>query len=505
MRRLAIFTITLLFSAHIAAQLDHPNLSKGSLQSEALGREVSYYIYTPSTNEPDERFPVVYLLHGKTQTHEAWLKWGKAATFADNYRCILVFVGEAKYSWYLDSTLVPESQFFTYITEDLIEHIDTMYPTMARKEGRAIMGLSMGGHGAFLAAARRPDLYMSASSMSGVLKLSDHPDRKSIVERLGPMEEFPTRWRENSVYEHAEAFRDAGVALLFDCGKQDSARGILNDNHLLHARLLELNIPHIWRELPGDHNWRYWRARLPEHLNFHAAQFSDVQKQKRWTQHYFVRLKKFLDENMQSELTGFPAEVARVSMFGSSGIEGMKPQLLPAALPSGKKVAFINRGISSDRLGIDERGLSKRMESSVFDLDPHVVVIANGTNDIGELHRSKDGHPSIDRMIEEYNKIVDTIQQRSPDIKILIVACAPVRGRFSHLSDSLVEYNTRIKNIAESKGYTYVDTYSLVVGDDGLVREEYSTDGLHFTDEAKQMWIDMVVSAIDEAVAGVEL
>jgi len=501
MQRLSLLIIFQLFIfTTVFGQIDHPNLTYGTLQSESLRKEMSYYVYTPTTGDSEERFPVIYLLHGKTQTHEAWLKYGKAATFADNYRSILVFVGGAKYSWYLDSPRMEDSQFFSYITEDLIQHIDTTYPTVAKKEGRSIMGLSMGGHGALLAAAKRPDLFVSASSMSGVLKITDHPDRESLVDRLGPLEHFPQRWAENSVYEHAEKFKDANVALLFDCGEDDTTRGILYDNQKMHARLKELGVPHIWRELAGDHNWRYWRGRLPEHLNFHQAHMCSVQNQKKWVQHYFMLLKDYLEQSAEFELQDFDDDTIRVSMFGSSGIEGMKPEFLPEALPDGRKLMFVNRGIGSDRLGIDERGLSKRMESSVFDFEPHVVVIANGTNDIGELSRSDVGHPSIERMLEEYQYIVSTIQERQPETKIIIVACSPTRGRYAKLNDWLVQYNAGIKAIAEKENATYVDIHSLVADEEGLLKEEYSTDGLHYTPEAKTMWVNAVVYSIAEAL-----
>ncbi len=499
MHRILVFLIVLI-ATQTFAQLDHPNLRLATHQSEAVGREMTYRVYVPSTDDSEERFPVVYLLHGKTTSHDAWPRHARAAEAADRYRCILVFVGGAEYSWYLDSPVMPESQFFTYITDDLVDHIDSKYPTVARREGRAIMGLSMGGHGALLAAARRPDLFVSASSLSGVLKISDHPDRESIVERLGSFEEYPDRWAENSVHEHAEEFVDADVRLLFDCGEDDTAGGILSDNHKMHARLKELGVAHIWREHPGGHTWSYWREHLQEHLNFHAAAMSSVQEQRKWTQHYFDRMSLFFEENADYELESPDEETVRVCLFGSSGIEGLDEDLLPATLTDGTPLRFFNRGISSDRLGIDQRGLSRRMEVSVFDFEPQVVVIANGTNDIGELHRSDVGHPTIDRMAEEYERIVSTIRSRLPETKVIAVACAPVRGRFSHLNESLVEYNERLKLVAVKYGCDYVDIHAAVVGEDGLVKEEYSTDGLHFTREAKGIWVQMISTAISGAL-----
>lgn len=489
-----------LLTAPAAAQLDHPNLKLGSHESALLGKKKEYYIYVPPTEDPAERFPVVYVLHGKWGAHNDWPERGQAAAVAQRYRMILVFPDGEQFSWYLDSPVMPESQYFSYITEELPAHIDATYPTVASREGRAIMGLSMGGHGALNAAAKRPELYASASSLSGVLRLANHPDREDVAERLGPMDEFPGRWMKYSVYDIAPLFADNGVQIMFDCGEDDTKTKVIYDNRDLHARLTELNIPHIWREHPGTHSWEYWTEHLPEHLNFHQAAMIEAQEQPRWVQHYFRRLAEFYAENAAFELEQPAGDTVLASLLGSSGIEGLRPELLPETLPDGTPLRFFNRGIGSDRLGIDARGLSRRLEVSVFDFSPHVVIISNGTNDIGELHRSADGQPTITRMAEEYQEIVRTIKSRLPETAILITACPPVTGRFSHLADSLVALNAELERIAEEEGASFVDLHAATVGEDGLLKEEYSADGLHFTRAGKVLAVDMILQALAGAV-----
>ena len=73
------------------------------------------------------------------------------------------------FSYYLNSPVVKESQFETYISEEVIEKIDNTYRTIKNKKGRAISGLSMGGYGALYLAIRHPDLFCAAGSMSGAL------------------------------------------------------------------------------------------------------------------------------------------------------------------------------------------------------------------------------------------------------------------------------------------------------------------------------------------------
>jgi len=127
-------------------------------------------------------------------------------------------------------------------------------------------------------------------------------------------------------------------------------------------------------------------------------------------------------------------------------------------------------------------------------------VIANGTNDIGELHRSEVGHPSIDRMIEEYEKIVSTIKARQPNTAVVVAACVPTRGHFSHLNESIKEYNERTREIAEKYKGAYVDVHSPFVDEEGNLKEEFSTDGLHITEDAKTMWVELISRGIEEGL-----
>ena len=61
-------------------------------------------------------------------------------------------------TWYFDSPINPASRWQTFLTTELIPYVDSHYRTVAKREGRAITGLSMGGHGAFYTAFRHPDL-----------------------------------------------------------------------------------------------------------------------------------------------------------------------------------------------------------------------------------------------------------------------------------------------------------------------------------------------------------
>ena len=70
-------------------------------------------------------------------------------------------------SWYWNSPVDPKSQYETFISDELIKAIDSKYKTIKNRTGRAITGLSMGGHGALYLAIKHQDVFGAAGSMSG--------------------------------------------------------------------------------------------------------------------------------------------------------------------------------------------------------------------------------------------------------------------------------------------------------------------------------------------------
>lgn len=455
--------------------------------SKTLNRQKNFYAYIPADAKPGERFPVLYVLHGAYGSYTDWVTRTNIEDLAENYRMILIFPDGGEFGWYVDSPIERASRYESYIVKELVPEIDRIFPTVASRDGRGIMGLSMGGHGAFLLAAKYPEIFGSASSMSGILKLTNHPDKWHIAGRLGKLEENRSVWEANSVWEQAERFKDKNVLLLFDCGTSDTVTGAIEDNRQLHQRLCELKIPHIWRELPGTHSWDYWQAQLEEHLNFHQAAMVNVTPNLgQWRELYFKRIGEFLRENALLTLESKTAPA--ICLLGSSTMQGFPQELLPG-------YRIFNRGISADTLGIGTRGISHRLEASVFDMQPDFVFIKNGRNDLGNRHRT--GEPSIEQMINEYEKIVLKIRERLPATKVIIITCAPVRDNYAHLATAVHSFNMQLKNMAQKHKITVIDLYSTLVGNDGLLRPEYSHDGLHLTRSGYEIMAKLMLETIE--------
>lgn len=226
------------------------------------------------TAQDTRRYPVVYLLHGfgghYMRYHEKLTEFGRSLTdLADRFGVILVMPDAGCCSWYIDAPAdVPGAadwQYETILIKHVIPEIDARYRTWAERSGRSVTGISMGGHGALFLAARHPELFAAASSMSGVLDLRETLNPRPLAERIGTFEQHRRRWTELSVLAHADRFVGQDLALFVDCGWDDP---FIWSNRALHDKLMRLNVAHDYIERPGKHEWKYWINALPYHLQF---------------------------------------------------------------------------------------------------------------------------------------------------------------------------------------------------------------------------------------------
>ncbi|MFH1851208.1 MAG: serine hydrolase [Candidatus Neomarinimicrobiota bacterium] len=239
--------------------------------STIMERELTAVIVIPEETGPTTGpYPVVYLLHGYGGGPFDWISHADLRTYTDQQQMIIVCPDGDKNSWYLDSPEITGSQYETYVGRELVRWVDDHYPTIAGREGRAITGLSMGGHGAIYLAARQPDTWCAAASMSGAVDLTASTKKYELAEKIGAFEQYPERWHDNSVVNMTGRLAVADLELLIDCGVDDI---FIENNRELHRRLSDQNIDHVYVEKPGRHSWDYWVASLPEHLEFFSECF----------------------------------------------------------------------------------------------------------------------------------------------------------------------------------------------------------------------------------------
>jgi S-formylglutathione hydrolase FrmB len=213
----------------------------------------------------NKRFPAIYLLHGYSGDYSTWGRISPLDEYADSFHVIFVCPDGSFNSWYIDSPAKTGSKFETYITKEVLAFVDSTCRTWASANGRAIIGSSMGGHGAATLLAKHPNLFCGAGSISGIMDLSEFPGEWDIAAVLGEYGKNAALWSDNSFFSLLEKLAGKNKALILDCGTSDFA---LPGNRKTHQKLLALNIPHQYFERPGGHTPLYAQKALWFHVKY---------------------------------------------------------------------------------------------------------------------------------------------------------------------------------------------------------------------------------------------
>lgn len=256
---LIFITILPLFSA---------STDKIAIPHSAMGKSFYALVVIPETyNNKKLRFPVIYLLHGFGGNYSSFSQIVDLGKYADSCSILLVCPDGNSNSWYLNSPVKRKSQFATYIVHDVITCIDSAYRTITSADARALIGTSMGGHGALTLLAGYPELFCGAGSISGILDLTAFPHEWLIARVLGPCASNKNRWQNHSFLYSMESLTGKKKAIIIDCGRSDFALAV---NRSAHAKMEKLGIAHEYHERPGGHSYRYVQKVLPYHIGYFA-------------------------------------------------------------------------------------------------------------------------------------------------------------------------------------------------------------------------------------------
>lgn len=159
-----------------------------------------------------------------------------------------------------------------------------------------------------------------------------------------------------------------------------------------------------------------------------------------------------------------------------------------------KDNGYIGRGIS----GQTSSEMLVRFRADVINLHPKVVLILAGTNDIAR----NNGVITLEHVMENIQSMCELAKAN----KIVPILCSvtPSRGYgwVAHFDphDSIVELNKMIKAYADKNGYTYLDYFSALVGEDGGMAPGLSNDDCHPTSEGYDIMEPMAKKAIRKYV-----
>lgn len=239
--------------------------------SKSMNKNITNIVITPENYvSKNDKLPVLYLLHGAGGNFRDWVSNVKSIKkYATDFNIIVVCPDGGNTSWYFDSPIDKTMKYETYISKELIESVDKNYKTITNKNGRAITGLSMGGHGALYLAFKHQEVWGTAGSMSGGVDIRPFPNNWDIKKRLGTYPENKENWEKNTVINLVYLL-DGDLKIIIDCGYEDF---FFEENKRLHEKLLERNIAHDYIVRPGKHNWDYWANAIKYQFIFFDSNF----------------------------------------------------------------------------------------------------------------------------------------------------------------------------------------------------------------------------------------
>lgn len=255
--------------------------------------------------EPQRRWPVAYFLAGTMNTYATFNGFVDGVGLTEHFPAIVVSPnGDSGYwsNWYNGGALGPP-EYETYVVDQLIPLIDEHFRTLGDRAHRAIAGVSMGGYGAMMIAARHPDLFADAASISGAddsnvpelgaaLSLSPTFQGGSVDAIYGPRATQEVRWRGHNPTDLAANLRGLDLQVRTANGIPDPGIGeellsadtvsclveaaVNQGSASLSAKLDALGIPHLWKDYgPGCHTKENFEREITDTLTTFTEEFAD--------------------------------------------------------------------------------------------------------------------------------------------------------------------------------------------------------------------------------------
>ena len=192
------------------------------------------------------RYPSIWILHGAGGSGARKAGERIIGTMVDRYGFVAVCPDGGVTSWWLDSPVDPKFQYETFVVKEALPAVDAAFRTVADRTKRAIMGGSMGGHGACYLGMRHTDLFGAIGNIYGGVDLVPWGANWDIAKRLGPRDQFPERWVEHSVMNVAKTLKNGEVDLISVLGTEDFFLGC---NRQLHELLSNNGVAHTYVEV----------------------------------------------------------------------------------------------------------------------------------------------------------------------------------------------------------------------------------------------------------------
>ena len=144
-----------------------------------------------------------------------------------------------------------------------------------------------------------------------------------------------------------------------------------------------------------------------------------------------------------------------------------------------------NRGIG----GETTYGLLARMDVSVYDLKPRVIVMLIGAN-------------NMKTMLDDYEQLIFDIEKNLPETKLIICSLTSMGKEWGKNNQLAAYNNVIIKALALKHSCIFVDLYTPLLNiETGEIFEHYTTDGGHLTEAGYIVLTENIKPAIAEALS----
>jgi enterochelin esterase-like enzyme len=242
-----------------------------SLASQREGGTRNYSVYLPHGWDKRTPLPLVLLLHGAGDNASSPDRIDVVQQLDDALarKQIPPFVmvapdGERGFwvNWHDGS-----HHYRDWVLDEVLPAVRASYPILTGREGLHLLGVSMGAGGGMQMWLEQPELFASATLLSGPI-LDQHETRvflrhfttDAVVERVFGPENASSGKDPYAVLKSAEDLH--GTRLLFGAAAHDRDP-ILSSNQRFDAALTSRAIPHTFVTFPGKHGWRAWGQVFP--------------------------------------------------------------------------------------------------------------------------------------------------------------------------------------------------------------------------------------------------
>jgi S-formylglutathione hydrolase FrmB len=281
------------FSALLLAVLSASAASRvdcSSMPSKILGRPVPYCVMLPPSYDekqptPARRYPVLYYLHGLGDNEQSLVNAGGWQVYEQllEDKKVGEYIIVTPYgfrSFYINSR-DGKFAYEDFFLKEFMPAIERKYRVKAGRTSRGIMGISMGGYGAFHYAFKYPQLFGSMSAHMAALmenppeNLGKSREGKLLAEIFGdPLDR--AYYKRNSPFTYARTQPAATlnrVPIYFDVGANDGF-GFDSGNRAMDALLTSRRkVKHEFHVYPGGHDWNFVIQHFGASLEWHSKAF----------------------------------------------------------------------------------------------------------------------------------------------------------------------------------------------------------------------------------------